>query len=180
MAHPENSGSDGDTLADSFDDNPPARPRPFCAQGRNPRRDRGRRRARNLAFLRPARLIPALEPHNIGRIQQPSPPPPPPPVPDRPAPIPLQGRLNIQTTNLERLRNALVTIPLGTIFHPQHTGSQVFGQVPRPTRFQRLTQVERCGGKKLRSIFFGLVHDQGLGCKTRRVKSEGTEHWVEV
>ena len=138
MAHPENSGSDGDILADSFEDNPSARPRSFCARGKNPRRDRERRRARNLASLRPARFIPALEARNIGRIQQPSPLPSPlPPVPDRPAPTPLHGWLNIQTTDLKRLRNAVVTIPLGTLFQPQYMGPPVFGLTPRATWFQQ-------------------------------------------
>ena len=40
--------------------------------------------------------------------------------------------------------------------------------------------VIRCGGKKLRLIFFGLVHGQILGYKTCKIKNWAIEHKVKV
>lgn len=91
---------------------------------------------------------------NFGQIRQP---PPPPPTPLQPAPPPQDQQLNIHTTNLERLQNALVTVPLGTLFRPQHTGTPVFGKTPRPGYFQRLTPVERTVVRVVIGVVVGLA-----------------------
>ena len=61
MTHPENNSLDGDTLANSFNDNLYACPHFFCAQWKNLWRDKRQCHARNLASLSLHALYPLLK-----------------------------------------------------------------------------------------------------------------------